>query len=65
MADYTEEEKVEIEKWAKLIRRIPTARIGWAVRAKVQEHADKLHQKECQKQDRRGQDAHDVVENNH
>jgi hypothetical protein len=42
MADYTEEEKLEIAKYAKIVRKIPTARIAWAVRAKVQEHADKL-----------------------
>jgi len=43
MADYTEEERVEIAKWAKIIKRIPTARIAWAVRAKVQEYADDLY----------------------
>ena len=42
MADYTDEEKAEITKYDKIIRKIPTARIAWAVRAKVQEHADKL-----------------------
>jgi len=44
MADYTNDEKAEIAKWAKVIKRIPTARIAYAVRAKVQEHGDKLFQ---------------------
>ena len=48
---YTEEELVEIEKWAKVIKRIPTARIAYAVRTKVQEHGDKLYQIQRMKED--------------